>query len=156
MAFWAKHVHAPMQGRSQIVSSVCGQLCSLFDVKLALLLVLLGGVSTMNSGTRTRGEPHMLLVGDPGTGKSQIIKYAAKLVPRCVVNFIWRLLWCLRSCVRSLEHRRNIALGRLGQRVSKVQCNCTLHCTCCCSAAIQVYARHATMHATNERVHSML
>jgi DNA helicase MCM9 len=83
LAFWAKFTGSPMAGRHHIVTSVCSQLSGLFDVKLALLLVLLGGMPTQNGSASTRGEPHMLLVGDPGTGKSQIMKYAAKLAPRC-------------------------------------------------------------------------
>ena len=51
--------------------SVCPQLYGLFTVKLALLLMLIGGVERVDeSGASIRGQVHMLLVGDPGTGEA--------------------------------------------------------------------------------------
>lgn len=40
----------------------------------------------MNIGTRVRGEPHLLLIGDPGTSKSQLLRTAAKLALRSVLT----------------------------------------------------------------------
>lgn len=54
-------------------------------MKLAVCLVLTGGVQHReNSGSRIRGESHLLLVGDPGTGKSHLLRFAAKVCPRSV------------------------------------------------------------------------
>lgn len=80
--FWRCRAGRPMAARAEIVNSVCPRLCHVYDVKLAVLLVLLGGVPVVHEATPTRGESHMLLIGDPGTGKSQIIKFAARLAPR--------------------------------------------------------------------------
>ena len=51
--------------------------------KEALALQLFGGVSKiMDDGTRIRGDIHIALIGDPGTAKSQILRYMAQLAPR--------------------------------------------------------------------------
>jgi len=53
--------------------------------KEALILQLFGGLPKfMPDGTRIRGDIHALLVGDPGTAKSQILTYMSKLAPRSV------------------------------------------------------------------------
>lgn len=53
----------------------------------AVALTLIGGVQHVDaSGTKVRGESHLLLIGDPGTGKSQFLKFAAKLSNRAVIT----------------------------------------------------------------------
>jgi DNA helicase MCM9 len=64
--FWAENATNRIAARNKIVASVCPQLCSVFDAKLALLLVLLGGVQRQHGDSNIRGNCHMLLVGDPG------------------------------------------------------------------------------------------
>jgi len=52
-------------------------------VKRSLALQLFGGVSRINPDrTRTRGDIHILLMGDPGVAKSQVLNYMSKLSPR--------------------------------------------------------------------------
>ncbi|KAF9088131.1 DNA helicase mcm9 [Mortierella sp. AD031] len=93
--FWeharSRAVNRPFSARNQILSQICPKICpkvyGLYIVKLAVMLVLTGGVQKIDkSGLKVRGEPHLLLVGDPGTGKSQFLKYAAELNPRSVLT----------------------------------------------------------------------
>ncbi|KRX49337.1 DNA helicase MCM9, partial [Trichinella murrelli] len=67
------------------LSNFCPGMYQMYLVKLAVLLVIIGGVSRRSeSGTVLRGDCHLLLIGDPGTGKSQFLKYAAKLASNSV------------------------------------------------------------------------
>ncbi len=52
-------------------------------VKEALVLQLAGGCrKTRPDGVVTRGDMHILLIGDPGSGKSQLLKRISKVAPR--------------------------------------------------------------------------
>ncbi|CAH9125679.1 unnamed protein product [Cuscuta epithymum] len=84
--FWQEYELSPLKGRNAILRGICPQVFGLFTVKLAVALTLVGGVEHIDaSGTKVRGDSHLLLVGDPGTGKSQFLKFAAKLSNRSVI-----------------------------------------------------------------------
>jgi replicative DNA helicase Mcm len=52
-------------------------------VKRSLALQLFGGVSRrLNDKTRSRGDIHILLMGDPGVAKSQLLTFISALSPR--------------------------------------------------------------------------
>ncbi|MEM2935041.1 MAG: minichromosome maintenance protein MCM [Candidatus Thermoplasmatota archaeon] len=69
----------------KIVASIAPTIYSLEIEKEALALQLFGGVpKIMPDGTRIRGDIHVLLVGDPGTAKSQLLRYISELAPRSI------------------------------------------------------------------------
>uniref|UniRef100_UPI002607AA9D AAA family ATPase n=1 Tax=Thermococcus sp. TaxID=35749 RepID=UPI002607AA9D len=68
-----------------IVDSIAPAIWGHKTVKKGIALALFGGVQrTLPDGTKLRGESHVLLVGDPGVAKSQILRYVANLAPRAI------------------------------------------------------------------------
>ena len=64
-------------------ASIAPSIFGMDYVKESLALQLFGGVSALNrDSTRLRGDIHILLMGDPGVAKSQLLSYMAKLSPR--------------------------------------------------------------------------
>ncbi|RKP18631.1 MCM-domain-containing protein [Rozella allomycis CSF55] len=65
--------------------SLAPSIWGLEDIKKGLLLQLFGGTSKLfqrNGNSRFRGDIHILLAGDPGVSKSQLLQYVHKLAPR--------------------------------------------------------------------------
>ncbi|KAL4445821.1 hypothetical protein ABPG77_009020 [Micractinium sp. CCAP 211/92] len=66
----------------RLAASIAPSIWQLEDVKKGVLCQLFGGVSKVLPGAKTRGEINVLLVGDPGVSKSQLLSYVHKLAPR--------------------------------------------------------------------------
>ncbi|XP_042506846.1 DNA replication licensing factor MCM4 [Macadamia integrifolia] len=67
----------------RLTRSLAPSIWELDDVKKGLLCQLFGGSALkLPSGASFRGDINILLVGDPGTSKSQLLQYIHKLSPR--------------------------------------------------------------------------
>jgi len=67
----------------RLVESIVPSVYGFEKIKESLLLQLFGGVKKMKSdGGSTRGDIHILLVGDPGVAKSVTLKFISTVAPR--------------------------------------------------------------------------
>jgi replicative DNA helicase Mcm len=70
---------------TKMIGSIAPSIYGYEEVKQAVALQLFSGVvKNLPDGTRIRGDIHILLVGDPGIAKSQILRYVVNLAPRGV------------------------------------------------------------------------
>ena len=69
----------------RIMASISPSIYGHDDIKRALALTLFGGQPKDKSDKhRVRGDLNVLLCGDPGTAKSQFLKYLEKIAPRAI------------------------------------------------------------------------
>ena len=69
----------------KLAQSIAPEIYGHEDVKKALLLLLVGGVTKITGdGMKIRGDINVCLMGDPGVAKSQLLKYISKIAPRGV------------------------------------------------------------------------
>ena len=66
----------------KLLNSMAPSIYGYEHIKEAILYLLFGGVLKEREDMRIRGDINVLLVGDPGTAKSQILNFAAKAAPR--------------------------------------------------------------------------
>lgn len=68
-----------------LVSSIAPSHNGDSHIKKALAFQLFGGVEgDLPDGTQKRGNIHLCLIGDPGAGKSSLMRFVANLMPRAV------------------------------------------------------------------------
>lgn len=67
----------------KLIQSIAPSIYGYETEKEAILLLLAGAPQkTLPDGTTMRGDINILLIGDPGTAKSELLKYAARVAPR--------------------------------------------------------------------------
>ncbi len=67
----------------KLIRSIAPSIYGYEEIKEAMVLQLFAGVpKELPDDTRVRGDIHVLLVGDPGVAKSQLLTYLVKLAPR--------------------------------------------------------------------------
>jgi len=76
----ASDVHRKIRG--SIAPSIYGYP----RIKEAIMYQLFGGMPKSMPDTRIRGDINILLVGDPGVGKSQILRYTSRVSPRGILT----------------------------------------------------------------------
>ncbi|MGZ4851043.1 MAG: minichromosome maintenance protein MCM, partial [Candidatus Bathyarchaeia archaeon] len=66
----------------KILQSIAPSIFGYEHIKEAIMYLLFGGVSKSLPDVNIRGEMNALLIGDPGTAKSQLLQYVARIAPR--------------------------------------------------------------------------
>ncbi len=65
-----------------IMRSIAPSIYGYETIKESIMYIVFGGVPKHLADIRIRGELNILLVGDPGTAKSQLLQYVAAIAPR--------------------------------------------------------------------------
>ena len=67
----------------KLIQSIAPVIYGYNEIKESIVLQLFGGVRKVKSdGTELRGDIHVLLMGDPGAGKSILLRYISNLAPK--------------------------------------------------------------------------
>ena len=67
----------------KLIASLAPSIYGYGDIKEAVLYLLFGGVpKKLPDGVSIRSEVNVLLVGDPGVAKSQLLQYVSRIAPR--------------------------------------------------------------------------
>jgi replicative DNA helicase Mcm len=66
----------------KVMDSIAPSIYGYEHIKEAIMYLLFGGVPKNLPDITVRGEMNTLLIGDPGTAKSQLLQYVAKIAPR--------------------------------------------------------------------------
>jgi len=80
---WIREFSKDPRVHEKIVRSIAPSIYGYTDIKEGILYLLFGGVpKLLPDNISIRGDSNILLIGDPGTAKSQLLQYVSKIAPR--------------------------------------------------------------------------
>ncbi|MCW4038159.1 MAG: minichromosome maintenance protein MCM [Candidatus Bathyarchaeota archaeon] len=80
---WIKEFSLDPRVHEKIVRSIAPSIYGYVDIKEAIMYLLFAGVpKLLADNISIRGDSNILIVGDPGTAKSQLLQYVSKIAPR--------------------------------------------------------------------------
>lgn len=80
---WIEDLKENHRTRNLVLESIAPSIFGYETIKEAIALELFGSPPVeLPDGSRIRGDSHILLTGDPGTAKSQLLKWTNKVAPR--------------------------------------------------------------------------
>jgi len=78
-----KEIAEDPNSNKKLINSVAPSIYGYQQVKEAILLQMVGGLhKTRKDGIQSRGDMHVLLIGDPGAGKSALLKRSNIIAPK--------------------------------------------------------------------------
>ncbi|KKR01629.1 MAG: Replicative DNA helicase Mcm [Candidatus Woesebacteria bacterium GW2011_GWB1_39_12] len=67
----------------KLIASLAPSIYGYGDIKEGILYLIAGGVAKqLPDGMKLRGDPNILLIGEPAVAKSQLLQYVARVAPR--------------------------------------------------------------------------
>lgn len=80
-------IHGRQNFLQHLSKSIAPEIWGHDDLKIALLLLLVGGVDRAPDGMRVRGNINICLMGDPGVAKSQLLSFIDRLASRSKYSY---------------------------------------------------------------------
>jgi len=126
----------------RVCKSIAPSIYGHLNIKTGIALALFGGQEKHPSGShRLRGDINMLLLGDPGTAKSQFLKYIEKIAQRSVYTtgeYLRHFGKGNQNQNSIVQHAKSLLQHRSDLQMSGVRlfANCVLGCPSCLQAAV--------------------